>query len=404
MSENEFTGEAESNVERLADEEFDVIIVIGDDGIVEVADADPVTEAITLPLTSDQASDVRTVFAHALNAQAIFISDSGDDLGPSRLHETKVSADSTRDYLMQVGKTRVLSASEEVELAKRIEAGVLAEEQWNLLSRAKQMSRAGRELRIIADDGVRAENFMIESNLRLVVALAKRHIGLGMAFLDLIQEGNLGLIRAVKKFDHTLGYKFSTYATWWIRQAISRAMADQSRTIRIPVHMVELMNKMARVQRKLQSDLGREPTIEEIAAEAEVTPERVIEVRKLGKHPISLSSPVGRNIYDESGELIEHDGDEFGDLIIDDDHADLDDAITSEGLNRALTVVLDSLSEREAGVIRMRYGLDDGVMRTLDEIGETWGVTRERIRQIEAKTMAKLRHPQRSMIIREFLE
>jgi RNA polymerase primary sigma factor len=285
----------------------------------------------------------------------------------------------------------VLNAEQEVELAKRIEAGLFAEETLN--SGDKLDPRLRRELEWIAEDGRRAKNHLLEANLRLVVSLAKRYTGRGMLFLDLIQEGNLGLIRAVEKFDYTKGYKFSTYATWWIRQAITRAMADQARTIRIPVHMVEVINKLARVQRQMLQDLGREPTPEELAKELDMTPEKVIEVQKYGREPISLHTPLGE------------DGDsEFGDLIEDSEAVVPADAVSFTLLQEQLHSVLDTLSEREAGVVSMRFGLTDGQPKTLDEIGKVYGVTRERIRQIESKTMSKLRHPSRSQVLRDYLD
>jgi RNA polymerase primary sigma factor len=302
------------------------------------------------------------------------------------------TADPVKDYLKQIGKVALLNAEQEVELAKRIEAGLFAEER--LAREGDTMERDyRRDLEWIAEDGRRAKNHLLEANLRLVVSLAKRYTGRGMLFLDLIQEGNLGLIRAVEKFDYTKGYKFSTYATWWIRQAITRAMADQARTIRIPVHMVEVINKLARVQRQMLQDLGREPTPEELAKELDMTPEKVVEVQKYGREPISLHTPLGE------------DGDsEFGDLIEDSEAIVPADAVSFTLLQEQLAQVLDTLSEREAGVVQMRFGLTDGQPKTLDEIGKVYGVTRERIRQIESKTMSKLRHPSRSQVLRDYLD
>lgn len=301
------------------------------------------------------------------------------------------TADPVKDYLKQIGKVPLLNAEMEVELAKRIEAGLFAEEMLN--DGAKMDKKKRLDMEWIATDGRRAKNHLLEANLRLVVSLAKRYTGRGMLFLDLIQEGNLGLIRAVEKFDYTKGYKFSTYATWWIRQAITRAMADQARTIRIPVHMVEVINKLARVQRQMLQDLGREPTPEELAMELDMTPEKVVEVQKYGREPISLHTPLG-----EEGDS------EFGDLIEDSEAIVPSDAVSFTLLQEQLESVLDTLSDREAGVVRMRFGLTDGQPKTLDEIGKVYGVTRERIRQIESKTMSKLRHPSRSQVLRDYLD
>ena len=309
--------------------------------------------------------------------------DDEDDAPAQQVVTAGATADPVKDYLKQIGKVALLNAEQEVELAKRIEAGLFAEEKLN--SGDKIDMKLKRELWWIAQDGKKAKNHLLEANLRLVVSLAKRYTGRGMLFLDLIQEGNLGLIRAVEKFDYTKGYKFSTYATWWIRQAITRAMADQARTIRIPVHMVEVINKLARVQRQMLQDLGREPTPEELAKELDMTPEKVVEVQKYGREPISLHTPLGE------------DGDsEFGDLIEDSEAVVPADAVSFTLLQEQLHSVLDTLSEREAGVVSMRFGLTDGQPKTLDEIGKVYGVTRERIRQIESKTMSKLRHPRRS--------
>jgi RNA polymerase primary sigma factor len=325
-------------------------------------------------------------------AEGFVIADDDEEDAPAQQVATAgATADPVKDYLKQIGKVALLNAEQEVNLAKRIEAGLFSEEKLN--SGEKFSPKLKKELDWISEDGRRAKNHLLEANLRLVVSLAKRYTGRGMLFLDLIQEGNLGLIRAVEKFDYTKGYKFSTYATWWIRQAITRAMADQARTIRIPVHMVEVINKLARVQRQMLQDLGREPSPEELAKELDMTPEKVVEVQKYGREPISLHTPLGE------------DGDsEFGDLIEDSEAVVPADAVSFTLLQEQLHSVLDTLSEREAGVVSMRFGLTDGQPKTLDEIGKVYGVTRERIRQIESKTMSKLRHPSRSQVLRDYLD
>ncbi len=325
--------------------------------------------------------------------QGFSLSDADDaDEPEQQVMAAGATADPVKDYLKQIGKVALLNAEQEVELAKRIEAGLFADEKLND-EKVKVKPSQHDDFDWIAEDGRRAKNHLLEANLRLVVSLAKRYTGRGMLFLDLIQEGNLGLIRAVEKFDYTKGYKFSTYATWWIRQAITRAMADQARTIRIPVHMVEVINKLARVQRQMLQDLGREPTPEELAKELDMTPEKVVEVQKYGREPISLHTPLGE------------DGDsEFGDLIEDSEAVVPADAVSFTLLQEQLHDVLDTLSEREAGVVSMRFGLTDGQPKTLDEIGKVYGVTRERIRQIESKTMSKLRHPSRSQVLRDYLD
>ena len=309
--------------------------------------------------------------------------------------ELTASADSVRAYLKQIGKVALLNAEEEVELAKRIEAGLYATQlMTEMTERGDKLPAAQRrDMTWICRDGDRAKNHLLEANLRLVVSLAKRYTGRGMAFLDLIQEGNLGLIRAVEKFDYTKGYKFSTYATWWIRQAITRAMADQARTIRIPVHMVEVINKLGRIQRELLQDLGREPTPEELAKEMDITPEKVLEIQQYAREPISLDQTIG-----DEGDS------QLGDFIEDSEAVVAVDAVSFTLLQDQLQSVLETLSEREAGVVRLRFGLTDGQPRTLDEIGQVYGVTRERIRQIESKTMSKLRHPSRSQVLRDYLD
>ncbi|MFN8199093.1 MAG: RNA polymerase sigma factor [Nakamurella multipartita] len=309
--------------------------------------------------------------------------------------ELTASADSVRAYLKQIGKVALLNAEEEVDLAKRIEAGLYSSERMRQFEEAGERlpNQMRRDLRWIKRDGERAKNHLLEANLRLVVSLAKRYTGRGMLFLDLIQEGNLGLIRAVEKFDYTKGYKFSTYATWWIRQAITRAMADQARTIRIPVHMVEVINKLGRIQRELLQDLGREPTPEELAKEMDITPDKVLEIQQYAREPISLDQTIG-----DEGDS------QLGDFIEDSEAVVAVDAVSFTLLQDQLQAVLQTLSEREAGVVRLRFGLTDGQPRTLDEIGQVYGVTRERIRQIESKTMSKLRHPSRSQVLRDYLE
>lgn len=379
------------------DEEIEDEVVLDDVEIDDTDDAAPKKDAVKAADEDEEEDDEETVkpaFSEPLPTGAIVISSSDEDDVP--VYSTQITgatADPVKDYLKQIGKVPLLNAAEEVELAMRIEAGLFAEEKLSHMTAAEKSKQLGLDLQWVARDGQRAKSHLLGANLRLVVSLAKRYTGRGMQFLDLIQEGNLGLIRAVEKFDYTKGFKFSTYATWWIRQAITRAMADQARTIRIPVHMVEVINKLARVQRQMLQDLGREPTPEELSRELDMTPEKVVEVQKYGREPISLHTPLGE------------DGDsEFGDLIEDTEAVVPADAVGFTMLQRQLESLLDSLSEREAGVIRMRFGLGDGQPKTLDQIGDTFGVTRERIRQIESKTMAKLRHPSRSQSLRDYLE
>jgi RNA polymerase primary sigma factor len=373
--------------------EGDVDVVI-DEPVVVVVDDEAADDAADDDSDDDDGDERSSGSAGPLPTGAIVISNTDDDEVPVYSSAiTGATADPVKDYLKQIGKVPLLNAAEEVELAMRIEAGLFAEEKLSSMTEKEKRSALGRDLSWVARDGQRAKNHLLGANLRLVVSLAKRYTGRGMQFLDLIQEGNLGLIRAVEKFDYTKGFKFSTYATWWIRQAITRAIADQARTIRIPVHMVEVINKLARVQRQMLQDLGREPTPEELSRELDMTPEKVIEVQKYGREPISLHTPLGE------------DGDsEFGDLIEDTEAVVPADAVGFTMLQKQLESLLDSLSEREAGVIRMRFGLGDGMPKTLDQIGDTFGVTRERIRQIESKTMAKLRHPSRSQALRDYLE
>ena len=370
--------------DELDDVDVDVLESV-EDIVADVAEAVDIT-AVEIDLAVEEVEEVVVP-----GGGFVLKNNEDDDIPAQTTTITGATADPVKDYLKQIGKVALLNAELEVELAKRIEAGLFAEEK---LAGKRQLSKdLERDLRWVVKDGQKAKSHLLEANLRLVVSLAKRYTGRGMQFLDLIQEGNLGLIRAVEKFDYTKGYKFSTYATWWIRQAITRAMADQARTIRIPVHMVEVINKLARVQRQLLQDLGREPTPEELARELDMTPEKVVEVQKYGREPISLSTPLGE------------DGDsEFGDLIEDTEAVVPADAVGFTMLQRELERILGSLHPREAGVIKSRFGLGDGVQKTLDQIGEEFGVTRERIRQIESKTMSKLRHPSRSQMLRDYLE
>lgn len=375
----------------------DVEIEDKDEDLDEDADAEETDEdddAKAKPVDADDEPSRRTLL-HAEERSGQFVvkdSDNADEPA-QRIHVAGATADPVKDYLKQIGKVALLTAEEEVELARRIEVGlyanyIITEDRDKIKDKAFE-----RRLKWMVRDGQLAKNHLLEANLRLVVSLAKRYTGRGMLFLDLIQEGNLGLVRAVEKFDYTKGFKFSTYATWWIRQAITRAMADQARTIRIPVHMVEVINKLARVQRQMLQDLGREPTTEELAKELDMTEEKVIEVQKYGREPISLHTPLGE------------DGDsEFGDLIEDSEAVVPTDRVAHILLQEQIHQVLDTLSEREAGVITMRFGINDGQPKTLDEIGKKYGVTRERIRQIESKTMSKLRHPSRSQVLRDYLD
>ncbi|MFG1794764.1 RNA polymerase sigma factor [Nocardia sp. NPDC049149] len=389
-------GDGEPGTDEVIDEES---LDIEDLGDLEVSEDDLTEEAEDLAVEDvAEAAEEEAEPTAADKASGDFVWDEEESeaLRQARKDaELTASADSVRAYLKQIGKVALLNAEEEVELAKRIEAGLYAAE------KVREFAEQGEKLPVamrrdynwIVRDGNRAKNHLLEANLRLVVSLAKRYTGRGMAFLDLIQEGNLGLIRAVEKFDYTKGYKFSTYATWWIRQAITRAMADQARTIRIPVHMVEVINKLGRIQRELLQDLGREPTPEELAKEMDITPEKVLEIQQYAREPISLDQTIG-----DEGDS------QLGDFIEDSEAVVAVDAVSFTLLQDQLQSVLETLSEREAGVVRLRFGLTDGQPRTLDEIGQVYGVTRERIRQIESKTMSKLRHPSRSQVLRDYLD
>ncbi|CAN5396637.1 RNA polymerase sigma factor [soil metagenome] len=387
--------EAEPDV--LDEDEVEVEDVAIDDDDSGTAVKDVKTPAVVEPTPATDEEDVAEP-SEKDKASGDFVWDEEESeaLRQARKDaELTASADSVRAYLKQIGKVALLNAEEEVELAKRIEAGLYCTQLMSELAEKGEKLPAAqrRDYQWICRDGDRAKNHLLEANLRLVVSLAKRYTGRGMAFLDLIQEGNLGLIRAVEKFDYTKGYKFSTYATWWIRQAITRAMADQARTIRIPVHMVEVINKLGRIQRELLQDLGREPTPEELAKEMDITPEKVLEIQQYAREPISLDQTIG-----DEGDS------QLGDFIEDSEAVVAVDAVSFTLLQDQLQSVLETLSEREAGVVRLRFGLTDGQPRTLDEIGQVYGVTRERIRQIESKTMSKLRHPSRSQVLRDYLD
>jgi RNA polymerase primary sigma factor len=380
----------EVDVELDAELGDDVVEVVDDDDDDDDDDEEPANTGANRRAPTTRSSQQKQ------SADFVWDEEESEALRQARKDaELTASADSVRAYLKQIGKVALLNAEEEVELAKRIEAGLYAAERMRRTIDAgeKVSPQMRRDLRWIVRDGERAKNHLLEANLRLVVSLAKRYTGRGMAFLDLIQEGNLGLIRAVEKFDYTKGYKFSTYATWWIRQAITRAMADQARTIRIPVHMVEVINKLGRIQRELLQDLGREPTPEELAKEMDITPEKVLEIQQYAREPISLDQTIG-----DEGDS------QLGDFIEDSEAVVAVDAVSFTLLQDQLQSVLATLSEREAGVVRLRFGLTDGQPRTLDEIGQVYGVTRERIRQIESKTMSKLRHPSRSQVLRDYLD
>ena len=392
--------EQEPDENLLKDQEDDDQLDKSEDQLEDEPDEDDQEEDEAHQVEDEAEEDRKAAHALAAKVKGAFVVDDSDDdenVTPSgnpkrRVVTAGATADPVKDYLKQIGRVSLLNAEQEVDLSERIEAGLYAQHLLDTEGEGMDFKRR-RELKWAANDGKKAKDHLLEANLRLVVSLAKRYTGRGMLFLDLIQEGNLGLIRAVEKFDYTKGYKFSTYATWWIRQAITRAMADQARTIRVPVHMVEVINKLSRVQRQMLQDLGREPTPDELARELDMPVEKVQEVQKYGREPISLHTPLGE------------DGDsEFGDLIEDTDAIAPSDAVAFSLLQEQFQQVLETLSPREAGVIKMRYGLEDGQPKTLDDIGRVYGVTRERIRQIESKTMSKLRHPSRSQTLRDFLD
>ncbi|MET0992316.1 MAG: RNA polymerase sigma factor [Lacisediminihabitans sp.] len=363
------------------DEEIEPVVIVDDakDEVDDTEESETKTEKAPEVLPS--------------GALVLSLVDDEDEVPVYSSAITGATADPVKDYLKQIGKVALLNAAEEVELAMRIEAGLFAEDKLSQMAPSELKSPLGRELSWVAKDGQRAKSHLLGANLRLVVSLAKRYTGRGMQFLDLIQEGNLGLIRAVEKFDYTKGFKFSTYATWWIRQAITRAIADQARTIRIPVHMVETMNKVLRVQRQMLQELGREPTVEEVAAKVELTPDRVRDIQRISLEPVSLETPVG-----------EEDDSSLGDFVEDPSAIAPATAAARALLTEAIEEALEELNDRERAVVRLRFGLDDGQVRTLEEVGREFGVTRERIRQIESKTLAKLRHPTRSQRLRDYLE
>jgi RNA polymerase primary sigma factor len=391
--------ELEAEPDEIVVDEADIDledIEVEDDAAEEPAEAEPAVVVVEETPAAEDDEIAEPSEKDKASGDFVWDEEESEALRQARKDaELTASADSVRAYLKQIGKVALLNAEEEVELAKRIEAGLYATQiMTELTEKGEKLPAAQRrDMMWICRDGERAKNHLLEANLRLVVSLAKRYTGRGMAFLDLIQEGNLGLIRAVEKFDYTKGYKFSTYATWWIRQAITRAMADQARTIRIPVHMVEVINKLGRIQRELLQDLGREPTPEELAKEMDITPEKVLEIQQYAREPISLDQTIG-----DEGDS------QLGDFIEDSEAVVAVDAVSFTLLQDQLQSVLETLSEREAGVVRLRFGLTDGQPRTLDEIGQVYGVTRERIRQIESKTMSKLRHPSRSQVLRDYLD
>nr|WP_044086944.1 RNA polymerase sigma factor [Bifidobacterium bombi] len=390
-------GDDNIDLEDLNDVDVDDVDLEVDSDEDQDSELDDDSEANEDDSDEDETKAQDSPLPKAKGAFVVRDDDDDDNLTPSgnpkrRVVAAGATADPVKDYLKQIGRVSLLNAEQEVDLSERIEAGLYAQHLLDAESEGMDFKRK-RELKWAANDGKKAKDHLLEANLRLVVSLAKRYTGRGMLFLDLIQEGNLGLIRAVEKFDWKKGFKFSTYATWWIRQAITRAMADQARTIRVPVHMVEVINKLSRVQRQMLQDLGREPTPDELARELDMPVEKVQEVQKYGREPISLHTPLGE------------DGDsEFGDLIEDTDAIAPSDAVAFSLLQEQFKQVLETLSPREAGVIKMRYGLEDGQPKTLDDIGRVYGVTRERIRQIESKTMSKLRHPSRSQTLRDFLD
>ena len=382
-----------------AELEADIPTVEGTVDVAVVAALDPTlaaAAALATPAVADEDEDDDEDDEEGTKAKS---EDDEDDDDPKPLAaegEVGISTDLVRAYLKEIGKVPLLTAEQEVELAQRIEAGLFAAEkvrQANGGEAPKLSAALRRDLEWLVVDGGRAKRHLLEANLRLVVSIAKRYLGRGMLFLDLIQEGNLGLIRAVEKFDYTKGYKFSTYATWWIRQAITRAMADQARTIRIPVHMVEQINKLTRVQREMLQGIGREPTPEELAKELDMTPEKVVEIQGYAREPVSLETTIGDDQDSSLGDFIE------------DADAPVAAEVVSYGLmQEQLNEVLRTLTDREAAVVKMRFGLVDGQPRTLDEIGREFGLTRERIRQIESKTLSKLRHPSRSQKLRDYLD
>jgi RNA polymerase primary sigma factor len=378
------------NAAQSGDQVADLVARARERGAVTVADITAALDGTDMPAEAFEG------VVRLLSDEGVEILDApheeAEDLhraGAAESSKRPATGDLVRIYLREIGRVPLLTAEAEVELAKSIEAGLFADEK--LQGGFPLMDAAGAELAQIAADGIRAKQRLIEANLRLVVSIAKRYIGRGLVFLDLIQEGNLGLIRAVEKFDYTKGYKFSTYATWWIRQAITRAIADQARTIRIPVHMVETINKMARVQRQLHQDLGREASSAEIATEMGLSPARVSEIQRIAQEPVSLQAPIG-----------EEDSD-LGDFIEDADAVVPMEAAAFIMLQDQLEQILDNLTPREQKIIQLRFGLMDGHPRTLEEVGREFGVTRERIRQIESKTLSKLRHPSRAQMLKEYL-